>query len=97
MIILDTNQLWRNKTLDTPVLSILRAVAKATGHRLALPALVIEEFLATYEHEIRARGAEIERKVAKLAGLAPQWQQQPPSTWPYEPLKRGGRHRVPGL
>ena len=73
MIILDTNQLLSNEGLDTPVLGILLAVANATGHSVALPSVVVEEFIAHYENDVSLIVQTIRKEVDRLRKLMPSW------------------------
>jgi PIN domain len=73
MIILDTNQLRSNRTLDTPMLGLLRAIATHTGHVLAIPSLVEQEFLAAFARDVAEVSDEIENAVKKLMTLDREW------------------------
>jgi hypothetical protein len=82
VIILDTNQLHRNRTLDTPTLSILAAVARVTDNVLALPAIVIEEFVARYEHDVSEAVDAIGKSFRDYRGLNRTWSPQDPALPP---------------
>lgn len=71
MIILDTNELRANQSLDSPTLHLLRAVAETSGHRLALPALVIEEFVAHHRQSVTEAVSQAERAIQRVRELAP--------------------------
>jgi hypothetical protein len=73
MIILDTNQVLENITLVTPTITLLQALAKATGHRLAIPTVVASEYLAHFNHEVESKVAIANKAMADLLRLAPQW------------------------
>jgi len=73
MIILDTNQLWENRSLDTPALTLLAAVAESRGHRLAVSAMVEDEYLARYGHEMTKLVDELKGKYADLQEMNPEW------------------------
>jgi hypothetical protein len=71
VIILDTNQLVSNRSLDTPAMNLLQAVAKATGHQLAVPGLVVDEFVARYEHSVKDAVDTAERALRAVRDLVP--------------------------
>ena len=69
MILLDTNQLQPHLALDTPTVSILRAIARSSSQRLALPTLVADEFMAEYERHVQRLRGGIRRQVEDLRRL----------------------------
>jgi hypothetical protein len=70
VIILDTNQLIANRTLDTPALDVLQAIANAKGEQLALPTLVVDEFMAKYRHSLEEAIEALQRADRELRELA---------------------------
>jgi hypothetical protein len=52
LIILDTNVLPRHGSLGGPVVALVRAIAQKTGHKVALPAIVVEESVAELTREL---------------------------------------------
>lgn len=66
MILLDSNQLRVEHSLDTPTISILKVLARSTGHRLALPSVAAEEYMAQYEHYVVSLLDEIDDRLEKL-------------------------------
>jgi predicted nucleic acid-binding protein len=73
VIILDTNQLFHNMTLDTPTLGVLKAIATQKGHRLGIPALVANEFLAVYERKVASTAESLAKQIKNLQAVDPSW------------------------
>jgi hypothetical protein len=73
VIILDTNQLRANRTLDTPMLGVLQAVANQTGHRLGLPSLVVDEVVASFRRDLVDKGKALDESVKVLKELDRDW------------------------
>ena len=77
MIILDTNQLNRYvMSLDTPVLAVLRGIAKETGDSLALPSLVLDEHVSYCERKVRTLIVELSSTQRDLKRLDSRWHGQ---------------------
>lgn len=51
MILLDTNQLI-GRPPGAPLLRMLKKAAEDTGHEVVLPEIVLEEYLAHYQHDV---------------------------------------------
>ena len=72
MIVLDTNQLF-GKSPDGVVLRMVQKVAEQTGHDLVLPEVVVEEYLAHYQHEIEQAVKRVRDGIDDLHRLIPSW------------------------
>ncbi len=73
MIILDTNVLPRHGSLAGPTFALVRAIAKKTGHDLALPAIVVEESVAEFDRELRNEWDKAKAAEKALARFFPQY------------------------
>jgi len=73
LIILDANQLLANKGLRTPAISVLVALAGASGHRLAVPQTAADEYLAEYERDLEKLCKETTERVERLGRQCPEW------------------------
>jgi hypothetical protein len=72
VILLDTNQLL-GKSLDAPVLRMLKKVAEQAGHGLVLPEMVAEEYLAHYRHDVEEAARRAGEGFEALHRLVPRW------------------------
>jgi PIN domain len=52
LIILDTNVLPRDGSLAGPAIALVQAIAEKTGHKVSLPAIVVEESVAMFYREL---------------------------------------------
>jgi len=68
MIVLDTNQLDRH-SLDSPLVAILRVLARLTNHKLALSEVTYNEHCAHYENRLRRAYVRTAEARDELAGL----------------------------
>jgi hypothetical protein len=71
VIILDTNQLERSQPPDGPLIAMLQALGKQTGHQLWLPELVFEEHLAHYRRDVEGASARCQTAESDLIRLIP--------------------------
>jgi predicted nucleic acid-binding protein len=78
MIILDTNQLLANRSLDTPALTLVQTIAHMTEQRLAIPDLVAEEFAARRNHTLEERQEKVIAAAKEVRALIPGWVFTPP-------------------
>ena len=76
MIILDTNQLERSQPPDGPLIAMLQALGKQTGHQLWLPELVFEEHLAHYRRDVEGASARCQTAESDLIRLIPDLHRQ---------------------
>jgi predicted nucleic acid-binding protein len=78
VIVLDTNQLHAQGIEQHPRILMLRAVAAMTGHRLAVPAMVEDEYLGKYRRDVAKAMHDVERadnpaRRRHLLRLVPWW------------------------
>jgi hypothetical protein len=73
VIILDTNQLLANRSLQTPGIHLLQAVSQAMGEQLVIPEVVRDEYLAHYEHDLQEACDKAKAAYAEVERLAPEW------------------------
>jgi hypothetical protein len=78
VIVLDTNQLHAQGIEQHPRIVMLRAVAAMTGHRLAVPAMVEDEYLGKYRRDVEKAVHDVERadnptRRQHLLRLVPWW------------------------
>jgi len=76
VIILDTNQLERSQPPDGPLIAMLQALGKQTGHQLWLPELVFEEHLAHYRRDVEGASARCQTAESELIRLIPDLRRQ---------------------
>jgi hypothetical protein len=76
VIILDTNQLERSQPPDGPLIAMLQALGRQTGHQLRLPELVFEEHLAHYRRDVEGASARSQKAESDLIKLIPDLHRQ---------------------
>lgn len=67
MIILDTNQLRQAAPPHGAVLGMLQKLAGISGHELALPQMVLDEFNARYEHVVQTAIDDLQRAARRVS------------------------------
>lgn len=80
MIILDTNVLQGLKKLDGTTMRLLQGLAKVTGYELALPEIVVEEFLSHRTRNRLDKARELERAARTLQEVLPGWWEEEDSS-----------------
>jgi hypothetical protein len=70
VILLDTNQLEHAQPPDGALLSMLRTLARETGHRLGLPEIALEEHLTHHRHAVELALRDARRATSDLRRLA---------------------------
>lgn len=68
MIVLDTNQLDRH-SLDSPLMAILKVLARLTNHKLAISEVTYNEHCAHFEHRLRRAYTQQDRARKDVAAL----------------------------
>lgn len=76
MIILDTNQLESSQPPEGPLIAMLQALGRQTGHQLWLPELVYEEHLAHYRRDVEGASARCRTAESDLIRLIPDLHRQ---------------------
>jgi hypothetical protein len=71
LIILDTNVLPRHGSLAGPAVALVHAIAQKTGHKVALPAIVVEETVAELDRELGKEWGKARTAAEALARFFP--------------------------
>jgi hypothetical protein len=72
VILLDTNQLL-GKTPGAPLLRMLKKAAEDTGHKVVLPEMVLEEYLAHCRHDVGEAAQAARKGIRTLQRLVDRW------------------------
>jgi hypothetical protein len=67
MIVLDSNQLRQAAPPDGALLSLLRKLGESSGHVLAIPQMVLDEYLGFYEYEVQEALDALHKAARKLS------------------------------
>jgi hypothetical protein len=78
LIILDANVLPQHGSLAGPPFALVQAIAKKTGHDVALPAIVVEESVAKFTRELRKAWDRTKRAEQALAEFFPGYRIEQP-------------------
>jgi hypothetical protein len=69
VIVLDSNQLRQAAPPDGPLLSLVRKLSDDSGHVLAIPQMVLDEYLGYHEHQARTEIAVLQKAARRLDKL----------------------------
>jgi hypothetical protein len=67
MIVLDSNQLRRAAPPDGSLLSLVRKLGGDSGHVLAIPQMVLDEYLGFHEHEVQDAIVALQKAARRLS------------------------------